>query len=85
MAKKIIKIRLRQDGTWENVYEDGTPADEFYQLNPQGLANMYTEMRNRKMQEYMLLQDIKEALIEDVIDHRGMPEAIEVLARIKNL
>ena len=48
-------------------------------------TNVYLEMRNRKMQEYMLLQDIKDAIIEDVIDHRGMPEAIEVLDRIKNL
>ena len=78
MDKKIMKIRLRPDGTWENVYEDGIPE-------PHELANVYTEIRNRKLQEYMLLQDIKEALIEDVIDHRGMPEAIEVLARIKNL
>ena len=85
MAKKILKLRLREDGTWENVYSDGSTDQEFHELNGSSLANMYTQMRNRKMQEYMLLQDLKEALIEEVIDHRGMPEAIEVLDRIKNL
>ena len=85
MNKKIMKIRLRKDGTWENIYEDGTPAEQFYELNPESLADMYTQQRTRKLQEYMILQEIKDNIIEDVIEHRGMPEATEVINRIKNL
>ena len=31
--KYIYKLRLRQDGTWENVYTDGSVDQEFAELS----------------------------------------------------
>lgn len=53
MDKKILmKIRLRPDGTWEHVYNDGSVDQEFYEMTPYELANVrkMTETEHQRLQ-----------------------------------
>lgn len=72
MDKKILmKIRLKQDGTWEHVYQDGSVDDEFYQLNVVELAKMqrakYFEQSQDYLEQAVELSGYKDA--KEVIDH----------------
>ena len=72
MDKKTIwKIRLRQDGTWENVYfgESTTVTD------PKKIA---------LLEEVKRLEEFKEYLIEAALEVKGFAEANEVIQRVKN-
>ena len=84
MNKKVVwKIRLRPDGTWENVY--GEP-DTFYEMDGHGLARYTQEKRmlDAKLREYNELQELKDELIDLAMQARGFDEANEVINRIKN-
>jgi protein-arginine kinase activator protein McsA len=76
MNKKILmKIRLRQDGTWEHVYQDGSVDQEFYELNIVELAKMQREKYLNQSQEY----------VEQAVEISGYKDAIEVIDHIRKL
>jgi protein-arginine kinase activator protein McsA len=76
MEKKILmKIRLRQDGTWEHVYQDGSVDQEFYELNIVELAKMQREKYLNQSQEY----------VEQAVEISGYKDAIEVIDHIRKL
>jgi hypothetical protein len=82
--REVWKIRLKPDGTWENIYKD-----EFYEMDPMALAEMYMH-KNRSVDRFALeesnrLEGMRELLIEDALKIRGMKEAEEVIERIKRL
>lgn len=72
MDKKILmKIRLKQDGTWEHVYNDGSTDQEFYELDIVELARIQREKFFNQSQDYLEqaveLSGYKDA--KKVIDH----------------
>jgi len=76
MEKKILmKIRLRQDGTWEHVYQDGSVDQEFYELNIVELAKMQREKYVNQSQDY----------VEQAVEISGYKDAIEVIDYIRKL
>jgi protein-arginine kinase activator protein McsA len=76
MEKKVLmKIRLRQDGTWEHVYQDGSTDQEFYELNIVELARMQREKYLNQSQDYL----------EQAVEISGYKDAIEVIDYIRKL
>lgn len=82
-SKKIVaRMRLKEDGTWENIYKD-----DFTELDPAGLAEIFA-MRNdprrykSAMEQVAALEEIKELLIEQVMEMQGLDEANDVIQRI---
>jgi len=76
MERKILmKIRLKQDGTWEHVYEDGSVDGDFYQLNIVELAKMQREKHLNQSQGY----------VEQAVEISGYKDAIEVIDYIRKL
>ena len=70
-----MKIRLRQDGTWEHVYQDGSVDQEFYELNIVELARLQREKYLNQSQEY----------VEQAVEISGYKDAIEVIDHIRKL
>ncbi len=73
--KHIMKIRLRKDGTWENVYDDGSSDQEFAELSNEMLIKMQskrlTEIASDYLEQAVEASGYKDAKM--VIDHiRGM-------------
>ena len=76
MEKKVLmKIRLRQDGTWEHVYQDGSVDQEFYELNIVELAKIQREKYVNQSQDY----------VEQAVEISGYKDAIEVINHIRKL
>ena len=76
MEKKVLmKIRLKQDGTWEHVYQDGSTDQEFYELNIVELAKMQREKYLNQSQDY----------VEQAVEISGYKDAIEVIDYIRKL
>jgi hypothetical protein len=76
MEKKVLmKIRLKQDGTWEHVYQDGSTDQEFYELNIVELAKLQREKYLNQSQDY----------VEQAVEISGYKDAIEVLDYIRKL
>jgi hypothetical protein len=76
MNKKILmKIRLRQDGTWEHVYQDGSVDQEFYEMNIVELAKLQREKYLNQSQDY----------VEQAVEISGYKDAIEVIDYIRKL
>jgi hypothetical protein len=74
MSKKILmKIRLKQDGTWEHVYNDGSTDQEFYELNIVELARMQREKLLDQSQDYL----------EQAVELSGYKDAKEVIDHIQ--
>jgi hypothetical protein len=73
--KTLMKIRLRQDGTWEHVYQDGSTDQEFYELNIVELAKMQREKYLNQSQDYL----------EQAVEISGYKDAIEVIDYIRKL
>jgi hypothetical protein len=74
MDKKILmKIRLKQDGTWEHVYNDGSTDQEFYELNIVELARIQREKLFNQSQDYL----------EQAVELSGYKDAKEVIAHIQ--
>ena len=73
--KTLMKIRLRQDGTWEHVYQDGSTDQEFYELNIVELAKMQREKYLNQSQDY----------VEQAVEISGYKDAIEVIDYIRKL
>jgi hypothetical protein len=72
--KHIMKIRLRKDGTWENIYDDNSSDQEFTHLSNE----MLIKMQSKKLSE------IASDYLEQAVEASGYRDAKEVLAYIKN-
>jgi hypothetical protein len=70
-----MKIRLRQDGTWEHVYQDGSVDQEFYELNIVELARLQREKYLNQSQNY----------VEQAVEISCYKDAIEVIDYIRKL
>ena len=70
-----MKIRLRQDGTWEHVYQDGSVDQEFYELSIVELAKLQREKYLNQSQDY----------VEQAVEISGYKDAIEVIDYIRKL
>jgi protein-arginine kinase activator protein McsA len=73
--KTLVKIRLKQDGTWEHVYQDGSVDQEFYELSIVELAKMQREKYLNQSQDYL----------EQAVQISGYKDAIEVIDYIRKL
>ena len=73
--KYIMKIRLRQDGTWENVYEDGSSDQEFTPLSTEMLVKMQSKQ----------LQEIASDYLDQAVEASGYRDAKEVIDYIRGL
>jgi hypothetical protein len=73
--KTLMKIRLRQDGTWEHVYQDGSVDQEFYELNIVELAKLQREKYLNQSQDYL----------EQAVEISGYKDAKEVIDYIRGL
>ena len=73
--KHIMKIRLRKDGTWENVYDDNTSDQEFTYLSNE----MLVKMQSRQLQE------IASDYLDQAVEASGYKDAKEVIDYIKGL
>ena len=72
--KHIMKIRLRKDGTWENVYDDNSSDQEFTYLSNEMLIKMQAKK----------LSEIASDYLEQAVEASGYRDAKEILTYIKN-
>lgn len=75
MNKHIMKIRLRKDGTWENVYDDGSSDQEFTPLTNEMLVKMQQKQ----------LSEIASDYFEQAVEASGYKDAKEVIGYIRGL
>ncbi len=68
-----MKIRLKPDGTWEHVYNDGSTDQEFYELNLVELARIQRVKLFEQSQEYL----------EEAVELSGYKDAKEVIDHIQ--
>ena len=73
--KQILKIRLRKDGTWENVYDDGSSDQEFTPLSNDMLVKMHSRQ----------LQEIASDYLDQAVEASGYRDAREVIDYIRGL
>jgi hypothetical protein len=82
-SKKIVaRMRLKEDGTWENIYKD-----DFVELGPLGLAETFAMRNDPKryktaMDQVAAMEELKEMLVEAVMEKTGFEEANAVIQRI---
>jgi hypothetical protein len=69
-----MKIRLRKDGTWENVYTDGSSDQEFTHLSNEMLVKMQSKR----------ISEIASDYLDQAVEASGYTDAKEILAYIKN-
>lgn len=67
--KKILKIRLRPDGTWENVYEQESLEDIVNELEA-------------KLTEFVSLYELQDSFIEQALELSDYEESKVVLSHI---
>jgi hypothetical protein len=70
-----MKIRLRKDGTWENVYDDNSSDQEFTPLSNEMLIKMQSKR----------LQEIASDYLEQAVEASGYRDAKEVINYIRGL
>jgi hypothetical protein len=70
-----MKIRLRKDGTWENVYDDGSSDQEFTELSNEMLIKMQSKR----------LQEIASDYLEQAVEASGYRDAKLVIDHIRGL
>ena len=73
--KHLMKIRLRKDGTWENVYDDGSSDQEFTELSNEMLIKMQSKR----------LQEITSDYLEQAVEASGYRDAKLVIDHIRGL
>jgi hypothetical protein len=73
--KQIMKIRLRKDGTWENVYDDGSSDREFTHLSNEMLVKMQSKQ----------LSEIASDYLDQAVEASGYRDANAVINHIKGL
>mgnify|MGYP000045834245 CR=1 FL=1 len=77
--KKILKIRLMPDGTWQNIY---ATDDAFQQLDDFLLAELYRQQRQLAVNEYAGLVDQQMDYIEQALEFSDYEESKNVLSNI---
>jgi hypothetical protein len=70
-----MKIRLRKDGTWENVYDDGSSDQEFTELSNEMLIKMQSKR----------LTEIASDYLEQAVEASGYKDAKMVIDHIRGL
>jgi hypothetical protein len=70
-----MKIRLRKDGTWENVYDDNSSDQEFAPLSNEMLIKMQSKR----------LQEIASDYLEQAVEASGYRDAKEVINYVRGL
>ena len=78
MNKKVLmKIRLRADGQWEHVYNDGSADQEFYECNISELARLQKERETlfNQSQDYL----------EQAVEISGYKDAKKVIDYIRKM
>lgn len=78
MAKEIWKIRLKPDGTWENVYRD-----TFYEMNPKSLVEWNNSIFVSPT-EFNRFLDKREEYLEAALDKSDYRDAKMVIDWVKN-
>ena len=73
--KHIMKIRLRKDGTWENVYTDGSSDQEFTHLSNEMLVKMQAKKLNEIASDYL----------DQAVEASGYKDAKQVIDYIRGL
>jgi hypothetical protein len=73
--KHVMKLRLRKDGTWENVYDDGSSDQEFTQLS----TNMLVKIQSKRLSE------IASDYLEEAVEASGYRDAKQVIDHIRGL
>ena len=73
--KHIMKIRLRKDGTWENVYDDGSSDQEFAELSNEMLIKMQSKR----------LREIFPDYLDQAVEASGYRDAKQVIDYIRGL
>ena len=73
--KHVMKLRLRKDGTWENVYDDGSSDQEFTQLS----TNMLVKMQSKRLSE------IASDYLDQAVEASGYKDAKQVIDYIRGL
>jgi hypothetical protein len=73
--KHIMKIRLRKDGTWENVYDDNSSDQEFTHLSNEMLVKMHARQ----------LQEIASDYLDQAVEASGYRDAKQVIDYIRGL
>jgi hypothetical protein len=73
--KHIMKIRLRKDGTWENVYTDGSSDQKFTHLSNE----MLVKMQSKKLSE------IASDYLDQAVEASGYRDAKQVIDYIRGL
>jgi hypothetical protein len=76
--KKLLKLRLREDGTWEHVYE----KDVFYELDAFLMAELQKQTRMSRRER---MQKKAEDYIEEALELSDYEESKIVLSHIMNL
>jgi len=77
--KKLLKIRLREDGTWEHVYEENV----FYELDAFLMAELHKKKPTMSRRER--IQKSAEDYIEEALELSDYEESKIVLSHIMNL
>lgn len=77
--KKLLKLRLREDGTWEHVYE----KDVFYELDAFLMAELYKQKTHMSRRER--IQKSAEDYIEEALELSDYEESKIVLSHIMSL
>ena len=73
--KHIMKIRLRKDGTWENVYDDNSSDQEFTHLSNEMLVKMQSKQ----------LSEIASDYLDQAVEASGYRDAKQVIDYIRGL
>lgn len=84
--KTLYKIRLRPDGTWENVYTDGSSDQEFYQTNGHDLARLHEIRREIEREEQLKRNALMvENFIEQALEYSDLRESKIVIDHIMRM
>ena len=70
-----MKIRLRKDGPWENVYTDGSSDQEFTHLSNEMLVKMQAKKLNEIASDYL----------DQAVEASGYRDAKQVIDYIRGL
>jgi hypothetical protein len=70
-----MKIRLRKDGTWENVYDDNSSDQEFTHLSNEMLVKMQSKQ----------LSEIASDYLDQAVEASGYRDAKQVIDYIRGL
>lgn len=76
--KHVMKLRLRKDGTWENIYDDGSSDQEFTHLSNE----MLVKMQSKRLSG---LSEIASDYLDQAVEASGYIDAKQVIDYIRGL